>query len=144
VDFHPLRMCVCNLHVISSMRTTCSLIICGQSVIYFLFMYVWNKILICLYTILAIIFYVKISVICFLPRKKNLVFKWWGITRKSLASLFKEMKTYVQCNIQWQKLHPWSEINKHILVFTYQLFRIVLDVYNDVHQSSNNSAYVAK
>jgi hypothetical protein len=31
------------------------------------------------------------------------------------------MKTYVQSNIQGQKLDPRCEINKHIFVFTYQL-----------------------
>jgi hypothetical protein len=67
-----------------------------------------------------------------------------GVTRKSLALLFKEMKTYVQCNMQEQKLDPRCEINKHIAVFTYQLYRFTLDIYNDVHQFSINHACVAK
>jgi hypothetical protein len=39
----------------------------------------------------------------------------------------------VQCNIQGQKLDPRREIKKHIFVFTYQLCRFILVVYNDVH-----------
>jgi hypothetical protein len=35
-------------------------------------------------------------------------------------------------------------INKHIVVFIYQLNRFILDVYNDVHQFSDNSACAAK
>jgi hypothetical protein len=63
-----------------------------------------------------------------------------------LASHFKEMKTYVQCNIpvQGQKLDPRCEINKHIFVFTYQLYIFILVVYNDVHQFSNIRAFVTK
>jgi hypothetical protein len=41
---------------------------------------------------------------------------------EELASQFQEMKTYVQCNVQGQKLHPRCEINKHTFVFTYQLY----------------------
>jgi hypothetical protein len=63
---------------------------------------------------------------------------------EKLASHFKEMKTYVQCNIQGQKLDPRCEIKKHILVFTYQLYIFIHVVYNDVHQFSNNRAFVAK
>ena len=37
---------------------------------------------------------------------------------QSHASHFAEMKTYVQCNIQGQKLDPRCEINKHIFIFT--------------------------
>jgi hypothetical protein len=62
---------------------------------------------------------------------------------EELASHFKEMKTYVQCNIQGQKLDPRCEINKHIFVFTNQLYKFIL-VYNDVHQFSINCAFVAK
>jgi hypothetical protein len=89
-------------------------------------------------------FYDQISIFGFLSRKIKSVLKWWGITRKSLASHFTEMNTYVQCNIQGQKLDPWCEINKHIFVFTYQLYKFMLVVYNDVHHFSNNRAFVAK
>jgi hypothetical protein len=41
---------------------------------------------------------------------------------------------YVQCNIQGQKLDPRCEINKHIFVFTKQLYIFILVVYNNVHQ----------
>jgi hypothetical protein len=69
-----------------------------------------------------------------------------GRYSEELASHFKEMKTYVHCNIQGQKLDPRCEINKHIFVFTYQLYIFILElvVYNDVHQSSNNRGFVAK
>jgi hypothetical protein len=50
---------------------------------------------------------------------------------EELASHFKEMKTYVQCNMQGQKLAPRCEINKHISLFTHQYYRFTLDVYND-------------
>jgi hypothetical protein len=86
----------------------------------------------------------QISPIGFLSRKIRPVLKWWGITRKSLASHFTEMKTYVQCNIQGQKLDPRCEINKQIFVFTYQLYKFMLVVYIDVHHFSNNRAFVAK
>jgi hypothetical protein len=66
-----------------------------------------------------------------------------GRYSEELASYFKEMKTYVQCNIQGQKLNPLCEINKHIFVFTYQLYIFILVVYNE-HQFSNNRAFVAK
>jgi hypothetical protein len=39
----------------------------------------------------------------------------------------------VHCSIQGQKLDPQCEINKYIFVFTYQLYRLILVVYNDVH-----------
>jgi hypothetical protein len=91
-------------------------------------MYVKNEKHTCLYTILAIIFYDQISIIGFLSPKIESVLKWWGVTQKSLALLFKAMKTYDQCNIQGQKLDPRFEINKHIVVFTYQLSRFTLDV----------------
>jgi hypothetical protein len=45
---------------------------------------------------------------------------------------------------QGQKLDPRCEINKHIFVFTYQLYIFILVVYNDVRQFSNNRAFVAK
>jgi ABC-type transporter lipoprotein component MlaA len=67
-----------------------------------------------------------------------------GRYSEELALHFKEMKTYVKCNMQGQKLDPWCEINKHIFVFTNQLYIIILVVYNDVHQFSNNRAFVAK
>jgi hypothetical protein len=51
---------------------------------------------------------------------------------------------HVQCNIQGQKLDPRCEINQHIFLFTYQLYRFVLVVYNDVHQFSNNLVFLAK
>jgi hypothetical protein len=37
-----------------------------------------------------------------------------GRYSEELPSHFLEMKTYVQCNIQVQKLDPRYEINKHI------------------------------
>jgi hypothetical protein len=43
-----------------------------------------------------------------------------------------------------QKLDQRCEINKHIVVFTYQLYRFVLGIYNDMHKFSNNRACVAK
>jgi hypothetical protein len=46
--------------------------------------------------------------------------------------------------IQGQKLDPRCEIHKHIFVFTYQLYRFILVLYNDVDQFSNNRAFVAK
>ena len=61
---------------------------------------------------------------------------------------------YVLCNLQGQKLDSRHEIYKHIVVFTYQLYRFMLDVYNDVNKSinqyndvyqfSNNRAFVVK
>jgi hypothetical protein len=62
-----------------------------------------------------------------------------GPYSEALASHFKGMKTYIQCNIQGQKLDPRCEINKHI-----QLYIFIFVVYNDVHQFSNNRAFVAK
>jgi hypothetical protein len=59
-----------------------------------------------LYTILAIIFYHQISIIGFLSRKINPEFKWWGITRKSLASLFKQMTT--MCSVQYIQGQMWN------------------------------------
>ena len=67
-----------------------------------------------------------------------------GRYSEELASHFKEMKTYVQCNIQGQNLDPLCEINKHIFVNTYQLYRFIPVVYNDVYQFSNNRAFVAE
>jgi hypothetical protein len=125
-------------YIIGSVRTPHCLIICRRSVIYFLSMYVKNKIHTYLYTIFAIILLTD-----FLSPKIKPVLKCWGVTRKSLASLFEEMKTCVQCKIQEQKLDPWWEINKHIVVFTHQFYRLILNVYNDVHQFSNNRAFVA-
>jgi hypothetical protein len=49
------------------------------------------------------------------------------------ASIFKEIKAYVQCNVQGQKVDPRCEFKKHIVVFTYQLYKFTFDVYNDVH-----------
>jgi hypothetical protein len=66
-----------------------------------------------------------------------------GRYSEELASHFKEMKTYVQCNIQGQKLDQRCEINKYIFVFT-KLYIFILVAYNDVHQFSNNRAFVAK
>jgi hypothetical protein len=43
-----------------------------------------------------------------------------------------------------EKLDSRYEINTHIVVFTYQFYRFILDVYNDVHQFSNNRAFVVK
>jgi hypothetical protein len=63
---------------------------------------------------------------------------------EKLASHSKEMKTYVQGNIQGHKLDPRCEINKHIFVFTYLLYLFILVVYDDVHHFSNNRAFVAK
>jgi hypothetical protein len=80
----------------------------------------------------------------FLSRKIKSQLKCWGVTRKSLALHFTEMKTHAQCNIQGQKLDPRCEINKHIFAFTYQLYRFILVVYNDVHNFSNNRVFVAK
>jgi hypothetical protein len=45
---------------------------------------------------------------------------------------------------QGQKLDPRCEINKHIFVFTYQLYKFMLVVYIDMHYFSNNRAFVAK
>jgi hypothetical protein len=122
------------------------LIVCRRPVIYFLCIYFRNEIRKCLYTIFAINFSDQISIIGFLSRKIKSVLKWWGVTctRKSLASHFTEMKAYVQCNIQGQKLDPRCEINKHIFVFTYQLYKFMLVVYNYVHHFANNRAFVAK
>jgi hypothetical protein len=118
-------------NVIGSARTPRYLIVCRRSVIHFLLIYVRNKIHTCLYTIL---------VIGFLFRK--------GVTWKSLTSHFTEMKTYVQYNIQGQKLDPRYEINMHIFVFTNKFYIFILAVYNDVHLSFflffNNRAFVAK
>jgi hypothetical protein len=68
-DFHPLREWKMCQYVIGSARTPCYLVICRRSVIYFLCMYVRNKIHTFLHTILAIIFYDQISVIGFLSCK---------------------------------------------------------------------------
>jgi hypothetical protein len=95
VDFDPLRDTKMCQYAIDSARVLRYLIICRQSVIYFLCMYVRNKIHTCLYTILAIIFIDKISINGFLSRRINTVLKWWRVTRKSLTLLLKQMKTYV-------------------------------------------------
>jgi hypothetical protein len=57
-----------------------------------------------------------------------------GHYSEELALHFKEIKTYVQCNVLGQKLHPRCEISKHIFVFTYQLYIFILVENNDVHQ----------
>jgi hypothetical protein len=31
---------------------------------------------------------------------------------------------------------------KHIVIFTYELYRFILDVYNDMHKISNNGVHV--
>jgi hypothetical protein len=67
-----------------------------------------------------------------------------GRYSEEFASHFKEMITYVQCNIQGQKLDVRCEINKHIFVFAYQPYIFILVAYNDVHQFFNNRAFVAK
>jgi hypothetical protein len=67
-----------------------------------------------------------------------------GHYSEELASHFKEMKTYVHCNIQGQKLDPRCEINKQIFVYTNQLYIFIIVVYNEVLQFSNNRAFVAK
>ena len=88
-------------YVVSSAHNPRSLIICRRFVTNFLCVYVKNKIRTCLYTILLIIFCDQISIIGFLSRKINPVLKWWGVTRKSLASHFKEMKTL--CSMQYTR-----------------------------------------
>jgi hypothetical protein len=55
-DFHPLRESKMCQYVIGYAHTPRYLILCRQSVIYFLFMYVRNKTHACLHTILAINF----------------------------------------------------------------------------------------
>jgi hypothetical protein len=67
-----------------------------------------------------------------------------GRYSEELASHFQKMKAYVQCNMKGQKIDPRCEINKHIFVFTYQLYIFIVVVYNDVHQFSNHRAFVAK
>jgi hypothetical protein len=54
-----------------------------------------------------------------------------GRYSEALAFHFKEMKTYVQCNIHGKKIAPRCEINNHIVLFRYQSYRFTLDVYND-------------
>jgi hypothetical protein len=49
-----------------------------------------------------------------------------GRYSEKLVSHFKEMKTYVQCHIQGQKLDPRCEIDKHIFDFTYQLYIFIM------------------
>jgi hypothetical protein len=115
VDFHPQRELKMCQNLIGCVHTSRYLIIC----IHFLSMYIRNKIHTCLYTILAIVVFDKISIIGFLSRKIKSVLKWWGITWKSFGSLFKEAKAYVQCNIRGQKLDPRCEINKHIVQYFY-------------------------
>jgi hypothetical protein len=66
-----------------------------------------------------------------------------GRYSEDLASHSKEMKTYVQCNIQRQILDPRCEIDKYIFVFTNLLYIFIIVVYNDV-QFFNNCAFVAK
>jgi hypothetical protein len=67
-----------------------------------------------------------------------------GRNSEELTSHFKEMKKYVQCNIQGQKLDPRCDINNHIFVFRYQLYIFILVVYNAVHQFSNKLAFCCK
>ena len=43
-----------------------------------------------------------------------------------------------------KQLDSWYENNTHIVVFTYQLYRFILNVYNGVHQFSNNRAFGVK
>jgi hypothetical protein len=108
-------------------------------------LYVRNEIHKCLYIILAINFKDQISTIGFPSRKIKSVLKWWGVTQKSLVLHLTEMKIYVQCNIQGQKLDLRCEINKHIFVFTHQLYRFILVVNNvDLYHFSNNHTFVAK
>jgi hypothetical protein len=80
----------------------------------------------CLYTILAINFKGQISIIGF-----QISVQMMGRYSEELTSQFREMKTYVQCNIQGQKLAPGCKINKHIILFIHQSYRFTLDVYND-------------
>jgi hypothetical protein len=82
---------------------------------------------------LAINFKDQISIKGFLSRKKD------QCSNDGALLEIKEMKTYVQCNIQRQKLDPRCEI----FVFTYQLYIFILVVYN-VHKFFNNSVFVAK
>jgi hypothetical protein len=49
-----------------------------------------------------------------------------GRYSEELALHFKEMKTYVQCNVQGQKLDPRCKINKHIFVFTFQHYILII------------------
>ena len=62
-------------YVLRSANTPRYLIVCRRSVMYFLFMYIKNKIHILLYTILAINIKDQISIIGFLSRKIRSVFK---------------------------------------------------------------------
>jgi hypothetical protein len=58
-----------------------------------------------------------------------------GRYSEELASHFKEMKTYIQCNVQGQKLAPRCEI---------QSYKFTLDVYNHAASIFHNRAFVAK
>jgi hypothetical protein len=86
---------------------------------------------------LAIVFYDQISIIgfCFYPSVKMM-----GRYSEEPPLTFKTDETYVQSNIQCQKLNPQCEINKHVVAFRYQFYRFILDVY----QFSKNCACVAK
>jgi hypothetical protein len=90
-------------NVIGFAHTPRYLIVCRRSVIYFLFMYVRNKIHTC---ILAINFKDQISIIAFLYHKIISVFKWWGVTRKSSLRILKRWKHTFSAIIQRQKLNP--------------------------------------
>jgi hypothetical protein len=83
-------------------------------------------------------------------RKINSVFKWWGVTRKSLASLFffLKMKTYVQCNIQWQKTRStmWKQqahryflhITSTYLLSMYRMIHVCINFQKTVRVLQNN------
>jgi hypothetical protein len=62
---------------------------------------------------------------------------------QSLASHFAEMKTYVQCNIQGQKLDPRCEINKQFF-FSHQLSNLCLLYVLMCIIFFNNRAFIAK
>jgi hypothetical protein len=56
----------------------------------------------------------------------------------------KDMNMMLNAVYKEKKLDPRCDIKKHIIVFTYLLYRFIINVYNDVHHFSNILACFAK
>jgi hypothetical protein len=92
-EFYSLRELKMCQYMIGSVHTHRRLMICRRSVIYFLHLYVRNKIHTC------IIFYYQISIIDFLSPEIKSVLEWWGIRLGRASLRFWKRQKHVQCNI---------------------------------------------
>jgi hypothetical protein len=102
-------------------------------------MYVRNKIHTCLYTILAINFKIKFQSMVFYPVKLDQCLNDGALIGRARFAFSRNENIR---SLQYTRTK--TRINKHIFVFTYQLYIFILVVYDDVHQFSNNRAFVAK